>query len=191
VRNSAGTSGASARIRRSTGGPPGRPAVGGSVDVPTLVAWLVVDHQDRIGPRSTRRSAASWRPIVDMPASVARATVASMRESCASAVEPQQPAPSSTCATHREVERHYREARILGIGGGTTEIMNEIIAELFGLWASRFRPAARTSVADVTEIDTWDWTAAASQRAPGRCTARSQAARPVSVPPRRVPAAGK
>lgn len=27
-----------------------------------------------------------------------------------------------------EVERHYRDARILGIGGGTTEIMNEIIA---------------------------------------------------------------
>ncbi|MER5701049.1 acyl-CoA dehydrogenase family protein [Micromonospora sp. NPDC002296] len=28
-----------------------------------------------------------------------------------------------------EVERHYRDARILGIGGGTTEIMNEIIAK--------------------------------------------------------------
>jgi len=27
-----------------------------------------------------------------------------------------------------EVERHYRDARILGLGGGTTEIMNEIIA---------------------------------------------------------------
>ena len=26
-----------------------------------------------------------------------------------------------------EVERHYRDARILGIGGGTTEIMNELI----------------------------------------------------------------
>jgi Acyl-CoA dehydrogenases len=32
-----------------------------------------------------------------------------------------------------EVERHYRDARILGIGGGTTEIMNEIIVELLGL----------------------------------------------------------
>jgi acyl-CoA dehydrogenase len=28
-----------------------------------------------------------------------------------------------------EVERHYRDSRILGIGGGTTEIMNEIIAD--------------------------------------------------------------
>ncbi|MFI5007377.1 MAG: acyl-CoA dehydrogenase family protein, partial [Solirubrobacterales bacterium] len=28
-----------------------------------------------------------------------------------------------------EVERHYRDARILGIGGGTNEIMNEVIAE--------------------------------------------------------------
>jgi acyl-CoA dehydrogenase len=31
-----------------------------------------------------------------------------------------------------EVERHYRDARILGIGGGTTEIMNEIIAKQLG-----------------------------------------------------------
>lgn len=28
-----------------------------------------------------------------------------------------------------EVERHYRDARIMGLGGGTTEIMNEIIAK--------------------------------------------------------------
>jgi acyl-CoA dehydrogenase len=28
-----------------------------------------------------------------------------------------------------EVERHYRDSRILGIGGGTTEIMNEIVAD--------------------------------------------------------------
>jgi acyl-CoA dehydrogenase len=32
-----------------------------------------------------------------------------------------------------EVERHYRDSRILGIGGGTTEIMNEIIARTRGL----------------------------------------------------------
>ncbi|MFF5174115.1 acyl-CoA dehydrogenase family protein [Micromonospora sp. NPDC000089] len=32
-----------------------------------------------------------------------------------------------------EVERHYRDARILGIGGGTTEIMTEIIAKGMGL----------------------------------------------------------
>ena len=32
-----------------------------------------------------------------------------------------------------EVERHYRDARVLGIGGGTTEIMNEIIGKLLGL----------------------------------------------------------
>ena len=28
-----------------------------------------------------------------------------------------------------EVERHYRDSRIMGIGGGTTEIMNEIVAK--------------------------------------------------------------
>ena len=32
-----------------------------------------------------------------------------------------------------EVERHYRDARIMGIGGGTTEIMNEIIARHLGV----------------------------------------------------------
>jgi len=32
-----------------------------------------------------------------------------------------------------EVERHYRDARVLGIGGGTTEIMNEVIAKRLGL----------------------------------------------------------
>jgi acyl-CoA dehydrogenase len=32
-----------------------------------------------------------------------------------------------------EVERHYRDARIMGIGGGTTEIMNEIIARQLGV----------------------------------------------------------
>jgi acyl-CoA dehydrogenase len=32
-----------------------------------------------------------------------------------------------------EVERHYRDARLLSIGGGTTEIMNEIIAKSIGL----------------------------------------------------------
>jgi acyl-CoA dehydrogenase len=32
-----------------------------------------------------------------------------------------------------EVERHYRDARIMGIGGGTTEIMNEIIAKGLGI----------------------------------------------------------
>ncbi len=32
-----------------------------------------------------------------------------------------------------EVERHFRDARVLGIGGGTTEIMNEIIGKLLGL----------------------------------------------------------
>jgi acyl-CoA dehydrogenase len=32
-----------------------------------------------------------------------------------------------------EVERHYRDARILGIGGGTTEIMTELAAKRMGL----------------------------------------------------------
>jgi acyl-CoA dehydrogenase len=31
-----------------------------------------------------------------------------------------------------EVERHYRDARILGIGGGTTEVMAELAARRLG-----------------------------------------------------------
>jgi acyl-CoA dehydrogenase len=37
------------------------------------------------------------------------------------------------CLRDAEVERHYRDARILGIGGGATEIMNEIIVKGMGL----------------------------------------------------------
>jgi acyl-CoA dehydrogenase len=37
------------------------------------------------------------------------------------------------CLRDAEVERHYRDARIMGIGGGTTEIMNEIIAKQLGV----------------------------------------------------------
>lgn len=31
-----------------------------------------------------------------------------------------------------EVERHYRDARILGIGGGATEVMNDLVAKILG-----------------------------------------------------------
>ena len=34
------------------------------------------------------------------------------------------------CMREAEVERHYRDSRILAIGGGTTEIMNEVVAKL-------------------------------------------------------------
>ena len=31
-----------------------------------------------------------------------------------------------------EVERHYRDARIIGIGGGATEVMTDLAAKLLG-----------------------------------------------------------
>jgi acyl-CoA dehydrogenase len=31
-----------------------------------------------------------------------------------------------------EVERHYRDARILGIGGGATEVLTDLAAKLLG-----------------------------------------------------------
>ncbi|UYM07167.1 acyl-CoA dehydrogenase family protein [Solicola gregarius] len=36
-----------------------------------------------------------------------------------------------------EVERHYRDARILGIGGGTNEVLNDLSAKLLGYGAAR------------------------------------------------------
>ena len=34
---------------------------------------------------------------------------------------------------HRtEVERHYRDARVLGIGGGATEVLNDLNSRLLG-----------------------------------------------------------
>ena len=40
-------------------------------------------------------------------------------------------AASGTCGTS-EVERHYRDARILGIGGGASEVMTELAARRLG-----------------------------------------------------------
>ena len=37
------------------------------------------------------------------------------------------------CMRETEVERHFRDARIMGIGGGSNEVMNEIIAKSLGL----------------------------------------------------------
>jgi acyl-CoA dehydrogenase len=31
-----------------------------------------------------------------------------------------------------EVERHYRDARILGIGGGASEVLSDLAARLLG-----------------------------------------------------------
>lgn len=36
-----------------------------------------------------------------------------------------------------EVERHYRDARILGIGGGTNEVLNDLAAKLLGFEEAR------------------------------------------------------
>ena len=38
----------------------------------------------------------------------------------------------SAHATDPEVDRHYRDQRILGIGGGATEILNDLTAKLLG-----------------------------------------------------------
>ena len=44
-----------------------------------------------------------------------------------------------------EVERHYRDARILGIGGGATEVLTDLNARLLGfaVWSTTARPDAR------------------------------------------------
>jgi acyl-CoA dehydrogenase len=44
-----------------------------------------------------------------------------------------------------EVERHYRDARILGIGGGATEVLDDLTARLLGY---RFTPRNRSQAHD-------------------------------------------
>jgi acyl-CoA dehydrogenase len=44
-----------------------------------------------------------------------------------------------------EVERHYRDSRILGIGGGTNEIMTEVVARLL-----------LDGTSTMTRSDTWN-----------------------------------
>ena len=45
-----------------------------------------------------------------------------------------------------EVERHYRDARILGIGGGATEVLTDLSARLLGYTAmSLLPPPARVA----------------------------------------------
>jgi hypothetical protein len=70
-----------------------------------------------------------------MPASLARATVPSMSESCGSAVELQRLLRHQSAQRTARGELRCREARVLGsgCGCGITEIMNELIAELLGL----------------------------------------------------------
>ena len=41
--------------------------------------------------------------------------------------------PGNLVRLAQAVERHYRDIRILGIGGGTNEIMKEIISKRLGL----------------------------------------------------------
>jgi hypothetical protein len=72
-----------------------------------------------------------------MPASLARATVPSMSESCGSAVELQRLLRHQSAQRTARGELRCREARVLGsgcgCGCGITEIMNDLIAELLGL----------------------------------------------------------
>jgi alkylation response protein AidB-like acyl-CoA dehydrogenase len=43
-----------------------------------------------------------------------------------------EPDGGSGCLNGSEVERHYRDARILGIGGGATEVLDDLAAKLLG-----------------------------------------------------------
>jgi len=42
-----------------------------------------------------------------------------------------------------EVEMHYRDARILGIGGGANEVLDDLAAKLLGYWAESPTRSAR------------------------------------------------
>ena len=54
-------------------------------------------------------------------------------EACAHVVDEAVQLHGGTGYMHgTEVERHYRDARILGIGGGATEVLTDLTARLLG-----------------------------------------------------------
>jgi len=78
-----------------------------------------------------RRFAAGEQPLAE--ALMAKATAV---ETCTFVVDQAVQLHGATGYMHGvEVERHYRDARILGIGGGATEVLNDLTARLLGYTA--------------------------------------------------------
>ncbi|HSE70880.1 MAG TPA: acyl-CoA dehydrogenase family protein [Nocardioidaceae bacterium] len=78
-----------------------------------------------------RRYAAGENPVAEALLAKSQAV-----EACAFVVDQAVQLHGGTGYMHGvEVERHYRDARILGIGGGATEVLNDLAARLLGYTA--------------------------------------------------------
>jgi acyl-CoA dehydrogenase len=105
-----------------------------------LIAKQVVRHKLVDMTRAVEVSRTYARSIIERAAAgeevFAQAAIAKNQaiEACSFVVnEAVQLHGGSGYMRDNEVERHYRDARILGIGGGATEVMNDLIAKaLFG-----------------------------------------------------------
>ena len=84
------------------------------------------------------RAATSWigrAGTLRGETSIAEACLAKQTavEACAHVVDEAVQLHGGTGYMHgTEVERHYRDARILGIGGGATEVLTDLTARLLG-----------------------------------------------------------
>ena len=81
----------------------------------------------------TRQVAAEWLAGHDVSARVSMAKNTAVRAAEFVADEAVQLHGGTGYIRGTEVERQYRDVRIMGIGGGTFEIMNEVIAKRLGL----------------------------------------------------------
>ena len=103
-------------------GQPGRPAPAGR-DAPTGRG------RAHLHPRDSPRATTPGKSVI-VEACMAKQTAV---EACAYVVDQAVQLHGGTGYMHgTEVERHYRDARILGIGGGATEVLTDLSARLLG-----------------------------------------------------------
>ena len=107
----------------------GRPLIGGQVVQHTLVEMhRRVDVARTYTRAVAQRYVAGETPLVE--ALHAKATAV---EACSWVVDRAVQLHGGSGYLHgTEVERHYRDARVLGIGGGATEVLNDLNARLLG-----------------------------------------------------------
>jgi len=110
----------------------GRPLVANQVVQHKLVAMhRAVDVARTYTRDAARRYVAGENPLVEALHAKALAVEAS-RFVCDEAVQLH---GGAGYLRESEVERHYRDQRILGIGGGATEVLDDLTARLLGLTA--------------------------------------------------------
>ena len=97
---------------------------------------LVEMHRQVEVARTYARAVAARRSAGESPIAEACLAKQTAVEACAYVVDQAVQLHGGTGYMHgTEVERHYRDARILGIGGGATEVLTDLSARLLGYHA--------------------------------------------------------